>query len=195
MIPHISVNIQLSFFSVSRLLHCNITRGPGNAGNEMHCWKESWIEGTQLFSSAGKESASSTGDTASIPGLGGSSGEGIERPGYDPWVGEIPRRRAWQPTPVFLPRESHGQRGLANYSPWGCRESDRTEGISTQARRISSLRWKPVHCANILKKLVCNKAGDMSSCKTCRNLKDPCRAVLQECCEEHFAVDHIWVFC
>ena len=32
-------------------------------------------------------------------------------------------RRAWQPTPVFLPRESHGQRSLVGYSPWGRRES------------------------------------------------------------------------
>jgi len=39
-------------------------------------------------------------------------------------------RRAWQPTPVFLPGESHGQRRLTDYSPWGHEESDRTEGIS-----------------------------------------------------------------
>ena len=31
--------------------------------------------------------------------------------GFDPWVGKVPWRRAWQPTPVFLPGESHGQRG------------------------------------------------------------------------------------
>ena len=37
--------------------------------------------------------------------------------GFDPWVGKIPYRRAWQPTPVFLPGESHGQRSLASYSP------------------------------------------------------------------------------
>ena len=34
---------------------------------------------------------------------------------FDPWVGKIPWRRAWQPTPVFLPGETHGQRGLAGY--------------------------------------------------------------------------------
>ena len=33
------------------------------------------------------------------------------------WVGKIPQRRAWQPTPLFLPGESHGQRTLAGYSP------------------------------------------------------------------------------
>ena len=37
------------------------------------------------------------------------------------WIGKIPRRRAWGPTPMFLPRESHGQRRLADYSPWGGR--------------------------------------------------------------------------
>ena len=37
-------------------------------------------------------------------------------------------RRAWQPAPVFLPGESHGQRSLAGYSPWGRKESDPTEG-------------------------------------------------------------------
>ena len=34
------------------------------------------------------------------------------RPGFDPWVRKIPWRRKWQPTPVFLPGESHGQRSL-----------------------------------------------------------------------------------
>ena len=43
------------------------------------------------------------------------------------WVRKFPWRRAWQPTPVFLPGEPHGQRSLAGYSPWGRRESDRTE--------------------------------------------------------------------
>ena len=40
---------------------------------------------------------------------------------FDPWVGKIPWRRKWQPTPALLPGESHGQRNLAGYSPWGCR--------------------------------------------------------------------------
>ena len=49
------------------------------------------------------------------------------RLGFDPWVGKIPWRRAWQPTPVFLPGESHGQRILVGYSSWGREESDMTE--------------------------------------------------------------------
>jgi len=49
-----------------------------------------------------------------------------------PWVGKmIPWRRAWQPTPVFLPGESHGQRSLTGYSPWGRKEWDTTERLST----------------------------------------------------------------
>ena len=40
------------------------------------------------------------------------------RPRFDPWVGKILWRRAWQPTPVFFPGESHGQRSLVGYSPY-----------------------------------------------------------------------------
>jgi len=46
---------------------------------------------------------------------------------FDPWVGKIPWRRAWQRTPVFLPGESYGQKSLASCSPWGPKESDTTE--------------------------------------------------------------------
>ena len=42
--------------------------------------------------------------------------------GLVPGFGRIPpRRRKWQPTPVFMPRKSHGQRSLVGYSPWHCR--------------------------------------------------------------------------
>ena len=44
---------------------------------------------------------------------------------FDPWVRKI-WSREWQPTPVFLPGESNGQRSLASYSPWGFKESDTT---------------------------------------------------------------------
>ena len=49
------------------------------------------------------------------------------RPGLDPSVRKIPWRRKWQPTPVFSPGESHGQRSLVGYSPRGLKESDTTE--------------------------------------------------------------------
>ena len=50
---------------------------------------------------------------------------------FETWVGKIPWRRKWQPTLVFLPGESHGQRSLAGYSPWGLKELDTTECVHT----------------------------------------------------------------
>ena len=51
----------------------------------------------------------------------------FKRHGFDPWVGKIPWRRAWQFTPVFLPGESHGQKSLVGYSPEGHTVSDMAE--------------------------------------------------------------------
>ena len=51
------------------------------------------------------------------------------RPGFNPWVRKISRRRKWQPTPVFLPGKFHGWRSLVGYSPWGHKESDTTEWL------------------------------------------------------------------
>ena len=48
---------------------------------------------------------------------------------FNPWVGNISGRRKWQPTPVFLPGKSHGQRSLVGYSPWGREEWDMTERL------------------------------------------------------------------
>ena len=56
---------------------------------------------------------------------------GPNRYRFDRWVGMIPWRRKWQPTPVFSPGESYGQRRLAGYSPWGREESDKTEHTYT----------------------------------------------------------------
>ena len=102
-------------------------------------------------SSAGKESTCNEGDPGSIPGSGSSPGEGIGyppqyswaslvaqtvknlsamRPEFDPWVGKIPWRREWLPTPAFLPEEFHGQRIREGYSPWGHKELDTTEQLS-----------------------------------------------------------------
>ena len=61
----------------------------------------------------GKEPACNAGDAGDM--------------GSIPGVRKIPWRRAWQPIPVFLPGEFHGQRSLAGYSPWGHKESDLTE--------------------------------------------------------------------
>ena len=61
--------------------------------------------------SDGKESACNVGDRGSIPKSGRSPSEGMK----------------WKPTPVFLPGKSHGWRSLVGYSPWGGKESDRSE--------------------------------------------------------------------
>ena len=61
-------------------------------------------------SSDGKESACNAADPGSIPGLGRSPGE-----------------EKWLSTPLFLPGESHGQKSLVGYSPWGRKELDTTE--------------------------------------------------------------------
>ena len=44
----------------------------------------------------------------------------------------------WQPTPVFLPGESYGQKSLAGYSPWGHKESDTTEQLNSIVSRLST---------------------------------------------------------
>ena len=54
---------------------------------------------------------------------------------FHPWVGKISWRRAWQPTPVLLPGESHGMRSLVGYGPQGPKELDTTE-VTYHARTI-----------------------------------------------------------
>ena len=53
------------------------------------------------------------------------------RRGFDPWIRKMPWRRKWQPTPVFLPGKSHGQRSLVGYSPPGCKKLDTTEWLNS----------------------------------------------------------------
>ena len=55
---------------------------------------------------------------------------------FDPWVEKIPWRRKWQPTPVFLPGKSQGQRSLAGYGSWDHKESDMTECAHTHTQSI-----------------------------------------------------------
>ena len=58
-------------------------------------------------------------------------------PGFNPWVRKILWRRKWQPTPVLLPGKFHGQRSLVGYSPWGCKELDKTFTFKDDLRYIS----------------------------------------------------------
>ena len=55
----------------------------------------------------------------------------------DPWV-KISWSRKWQPTPVFLPGESRGQRSLAGFSPWGSKELDMTAAAAAAAKSLQS---------------------------------------------------------
>ena len=72
--------------------------------------------------SDGTESTCNVGDLGWIPGMGRSLGEGN-----------------WLPIPVFLPGELHGQRSLAGYSPWDCKELDMTERLSSFTRLIEAM--------------------------------------------------------
>ena len=51
---------------------------------------------------------------------------------FSPWVQRIPWRRKWQPSQVFLPGESHGERSLVGYRPWGRKDSYMTEHAPKQ---------------------------------------------------------------
>ena len=63
---------------------------------------------------------------------------------FNTWVGKIPWRREWQPTPVSLPREFHGQRSLVGYSPWDHKESENTaEWLTLHTSDLDS--HSPVH--------------------------------------------------
>ena len=78
------------------------------------------------------------------------------RPGFDPWVGKIPWRRKWHPTPVLLPGKSHGWKSLVGYSPWSHKESNTTERLhfhfslkaatiinsNSQMKRQQTLAWR-----------------------------------------------------
>ena len=73
-------------------------------------------------------------------------GTAKQEAGLNPWVGKIPWSRKWQPTPVFLSGEFHGQGSLAGYHPWGHKGSDTTEAtwhIHTLAGNVTFLPFLP----------------------------------------------------
>ena len=87
------------------------------------CWNRPLgaLAGTQAEATPSDGRPGGSAELARFPG-GASDKEPAcqsrrhEIPGSDPWAGKIPWRRAWQPTPVLLPGESHGQRSLVGYS-------------------------------------------------------------------------------
>ena len=69
----------------------------------------------------------------------------LKKSGFDLWVGRMPWRRVWQPTPLVLPGEVHGWRSLEEYSPQGCKELYKTEATQhTQEQSIYEYgdHWK-----------------------------------------------------
>ena len=67
----------------------------------------------------------------------------IQEPLFDSCVRQIPRRRKWQPTPVFLCGKSHGQRSLVGYSPWGHKELFMTELLSMKYSELQVTSENP----------------------------------------------------
>ena len=109
-----------------------------------HLWPQRWLhfrEEKSHFPShqCGRSSEYSRVFKGKIGVSGGSDGKESKcqcrRCRFDPWVGKIPWRRERQPTPVFLPGESHEQRSLVGYSSWGHKELDTTEQLSTHTHK------------------------------------------------------------
>ena len=98
-------------------------------------------------------------------------------PGFNPWVGKMPWRRKWQPAPVFLPEEFHGQRCLVVYTPWGCHEShtieQRTPPQHKHRLHAEQLEDKRTERSRITR-------GFVSSAEKCRVIWMP-RAIMNEC--------------
>ena len=106
---------------------------------------------------------------------------------FDPWVEKTPWRMKWQPTPVFLPGKSHGQRSLAGCSPWGRKRVGHdlatkqqhspsytvvVNFISTsfllQASRVTV--WITINCGKFFKRWEYQTTLP-ASCKTCMHVK------------------------
>ena len=88
------------------------------------------------------------------------------RHGFNPWVGKIPWRRKWQPTPVFLLGKSHGQRSLAGYSPWGRKRVE--HDLVTKQQQPPKV---PVILALIFQKLPFSCVRLQRTVQTIQNLK------------------------
>ena len=120
----------------------------------LNCWLCWVIAALWAFSSCREGGSSSLRPLIAVASLvgcfpGGSDGKvsacNVGDQGSDPWVGKIPWRRAWQPTPVFLPGEAHGQRRLEGCSPWGQKESDTTEQLTDTFTFMKELKERQTH--------------------------------------------------
>ena len=89
-----------------------------------------------------------------------------------PRVRKIPWRRKRQPTPVFFPGESHGQRRLAGYSPWSCKERARTEQL-THTQSIGSQSQTPLKLFVIYLYRRVKRGSEAKVAQLCPTLCDP----------------------
>ena len=129
---------------------CPLNTDPSETSEKQQWTPGSCLKALDLFSpSAASFQCLFHRSSASLGFPAGTGGKApacqCKRLGFDPWVGKIPWRRAWKPTPVFLPRESDGQRSLVGYSPWGCKELDTSEWLSMHAHFIihhMSFQWQ-----------------------------------------------------
>ena len=85
----------------------------------------------------------------------------IKRHEFNPWVRKNPRRRAWQPIPILLPGDCHGQRSLAGCSPQSRKELDMTE--STQHACFSSRNVETFIKCNFATVMLCDCLGNTIS--------------------------------
>ena len=90
------------------------------------------------------------------------------KPRFDPWVGKIPWRRKWQPTPVFLPGDSQGQRSLVGCRLWGRTELDTTEWLTLHLIILwhclsLGLEWKLTFCSPVATAEFSKFAGILSA--------------------------------
>ena len=102
-----------------------------------------------------------------FPGFNVKVSAAMRGPGFEPWVGKIPWRRKWKPTPVLLPGKSHGWRSLAGYRPWGCKESDTTEQLHFHFIKALQNAWPLEESSSVLRgsssSLLCLASLDLPS--------------------------------
>ena len=87
--------------------------------NTVNSWMYSWVKSTKGYQIKDFQGGSSDKEPTCQ----------CRRCSFDPWVRKIPWRREWQPTPVSLPGESHGEWSLVDYSPWVHKEWPTTEWL------------------------------------------------------------------
>ena len=103
-------------------------------------WKIPWTEKPVGLQSMGSQRVGH--DWASSLHFSGKELPGqCRRHGFYSWVREIPLRRRWQPTPVFLPEKSHGLRSLAGYIPWGLK---RIRHLATKQQQLQMLKLNSI---------------------------------------------------